>query len=89
MQSARHCGNHGTDFQGSASAGAVLWDQLVSQQAREGAFDPVVNRTPAEAAEMRKLPLPPNLESYAAALTRDKLDENVIYSGHRYKRSRH
>jgi hypothetical protein len=27
----------------------------------EGAFDQVVNRTPAEAAEARKLPLLPNL----------------------------
>jgi hypothetical protein len=44
----------------------------------EGAFDPVVNRTLAEAAEARKLPLPPNLESYAVALTRDELDENVV-----------
>jgi hypothetical protein len=44
----------------------------------EGAFNPMVNRTPAEAAEARKLPLPPNLESYAAALTRDELDENVV-----------
>jgi hypothetical protein len=44
----------------------------------EGAFDPVVNRTPAEAAEARKLPLPSNLECYAAALTRDELDKNVV-----------
>jgi hypothetical protein len=44
----------------------------------EGAFDPVVNRTLAEAAEARKLPLPLNLESYAAALTMDELDENVV-----------
>jgi hypothetical protein len=44
----------------------------------DGAFDPMVNRTQAEAAEARKLPLPPNLESYAAALTRDELDENVV-----------
>jgi hypothetical protein len=37
-----------------------------------------VNRTPAEAAKARKLPLPLNLESYAAALTRDELDEKNV-----------
>jgi hypothetical protein len=65
----------------------------------EGTFDPVINRTPAQAAgvhvspvAMRKykqtwilaqaaaarlMPKPPNLETYAAALTRDKMDETI------------
>jgi hypothetical protein len=37
----------------------------------EGAFSQVVNRTPEEAAKARRRPMPPNLETYAAALTRD------------------
>jgi hypothetical protein len=44
----------------------------------EGAFDPVINRTPAQAAAARLMPKPPNLETYAAALTRDEMDENII-----------
>jgi hypothetical protein len=44
----------------------------------KGAFDPVINRTPAQAAAARLMPKPPNLETYAAALTRDEIDENII-----------
>jgi hypothetical protein len=44
----------------------------------EGAFDPVINRTPSQAAAARLMLKPPNLETNAAALTRDKMDENII-----------
>jgi hypothetical protein len=44
----------------------------------EGAFDPVINMTPAQAAAARLMPKPTNLEMYAAALTRDEMDENII-----------
>jgi hypothetical protein len=43
----------------------------------EGAFNPIINRTPAQAAAARLMPKPPNLETYAAALTRDEMDENI------------
>jgi hypothetical protein len=36
----------------------------------EGAFDPVINQTPAQAAAARLMPKPPNLETYVAALSR-------------------
>jgi hypothetical protein len=45
---------------------------------REGEFDPIINRTPAQAAAARMMPKPPNLETYAPALTRDEMDENII-----------
>jgi hypothetical protein len=44
----------------------------------EGAFNPIINRTPAQAAASRLMPKPPNLETYAAALTRDEMDEDII-----------
>jgi hypothetical protein len=44
----------------------------------EGAFDPVINRTPAQAAAARLMPKPANLETYAAALTRDEMDESIV-----------
>jgi hypothetical protein len=44
----------------------------------EGAFDPVINRTPAQAAAARLMPKPPNLETYAAALSRDQMDKTVV-----------
>jgi hypothetical protein len=44
----------------------------------EGAFDPIISRTPAQGAAARLMPKPPNLETCAAALTRDKMDENII-----------
>jgi hypothetical protein len=44
----------------------------------KGAFDPVINRTPAQAAAARLMPKPPNLETYAAALARDEIDKNII-----------
>jgi hypothetical protein len=44
----------------------------------EGAFDPVINRTPAQAAAVRLMPKPPNLETYAAALSRDEMDKTVV-----------
>jgi hypothetical protein len=44
----------------------------------EGAFDPNINRTPPQAAAARLMPMPPNLETYAAALTRDEMEEIII-----------
>jgi hypothetical protein len=44
----------------------------------EGAFHPIINRTPAQAAAARLMSKPPNLETYAAALTRDEMDETVV-----------
>jgi hypothetical protein len=41
-------------------------------------FDPVINRTPAKAAAARLMPKPPNLKTYAAALSRDEMDETVV-----------
>jgi hypothetical protein len=42
-------------------------------------IDPqVVNRTPEQAARARANPLPPNLETYAAALTRDEIDNTIV-----------
>jgi hypothetical protein len=44
----------------------------------ESAFDPLINRTPAQAAAARHMPKPPNLETYAAALLRDEMDKTVV-----------
>jgi hypothetical protein len=44
----------------------------------EGAFSQVLNRMPEQAAKAKKRPMPPNLETYAAALTRDKIDESTV-----------
>jgi hypothetical protein len=44
----------------------------------EGAFYPVINRTPAQAAAAKLMPKPPNLETYAAALLREEMDETVV-----------
>jgi hypothetical protein len=44
----------------------------------EGTFDSVINKTPAQADAARLMPKPPNLETYAAALRRDKMDETVV-----------
>jgi hypothetical protein len=38
----------------------------------------VVNRTPEQAARARANPLPPYLETYAAALTRDEIDNTIV-----------
>jgi hypothetical protein len=38
----------------------------------------VIDRTPEEAAKARRRPMPPNLETYAAALTRDKIDDDMV-----------
>jgi hypothetical protein len=37
-----------------------------------------VNRTPEQAARARANPLPPNLETNAAALTRDEIDDTIV-----------
>jgi hypothetical protein len=39
---------------------------------------PLINRTPEEAAKARRMPMPPNLETYAATLTRDEINETVL-----------
>jgi hypothetical protein len=45
----------------------------------EGAFSPLINyRKPEEAAKARRMPMPPNLETYAAAMTRDKIDDETV-----------
>jgi hypothetical protein len=44
----------------------------------EGAFSPVVNRTQEQATAARRNPRPPNLETYAAALTRDEIDLSTV-----------
>jgi hypothetical protein len=46
----------------------------------EGAFDPVINQTPDQAAAARLMPKPPNLETYAAALSRDEMDKTTVNS---------
>jgi hypothetical protein len=45
---------------------------------REGTFSQVINRTPEEAAKARRRPMPPNLETYAVAFTRDKIDDDTV-----------
>jgi hypothetical protein len=52
-------------------------DWIIEREGK-GTFNPVINRTPAQAAAARLMPKPPNLETYAAALTRDEMDENII-----------
>jgi hypothetical protein len=37
-----------------------------------------LNRTPEQAAKAKRRPVPPNLETYAAALTRDEIDEATV-----------
>jgi hypothetical protein len=44
----------------------------------EGAFSQVLNRTPEQAAKAKRRPMPPNLETYAAALIRDEIDESTV-----------
>jgi hypothetical protein len=44
----------------------------------EGAFNPIINRTAAQAAAARLMPKPPNRKTYAAALTREEINENII-----------
>jgi hypothetical protein len=43
-----------------------------------GTFNPVVNRTPAQAAAARLMLRQQNPETYAAALTGEEVDESVI-----------
>jgi hypothetical protein len=43
----------------------------------EDAFQPVIDRTPEKAEKARTLPPPSNLETYAAAITRVKIDNKV------------
>jgi hypothetical protein len=50
-------------------------------KAKERSTRPVINRTPAQAAAARLMTKPPNLKIYAAALKRDKMDENIIMEG--------
>jgi hypothetical protein len=44
----------------------------------EGAFSQVLNKTPEQVAKAKRRPMPPNLETYAAALTRDEIDESTV-----------
>jgi hypothetical protein len=52
-------------------------DWFIEREGR-GAFNPVVDRTPAQAAAARLMPKQPNLKTYAAALTREEVDKNVV-----------
>jgi hypothetical protein len=44
----------------------------------EALFAPLINWMLEEATRARQEPLPPNLETYAAALTRDEIDETIV-----------
>jgi hypothetical protein len=44
----------------------------------EAPFAPLINRTLAQATIARQEPLSPNLETYAAALTRNEIDETIF-----------
>jgi hypothetical protein len=44
----------------------------------EGAFLQVLNRMPEQAAKAKRRPMPPYLETYAVALTRDEIDESTV-----------
>jgi hypothetical protein len=51
---------------------------LYIKREEEGAFDPGINRTQAQAPAARLMPKPPNHETYAASLTRDEMDETIV-----------
>jgi hypothetical protein len=77
-----HANVEATQDAGVETTGAtrtVLRRELVRPKTGEGAFLPLINyRTPEEAAKARRMPMPPNLETYAAALTRDEIDDETV-----------
>jgi hypothetical protein len=66
------------DFQPLAPFGVYYGESLFVPRMGEAPFAPLINRTPEEATRARQEPLPPNLETYAAALTRDEIDETIV-----------
>jgi hypothetical protein len=67
------------DFKALPPLGDYYGEDWFVHRRGEAAFSQVVNRTPEQAARARANPLPPNLETYAAALTRDDTrDESVV-----------
>jgi hypothetical protein len=66
------------DFQPLAPYGVYYGKSWIVPRRGEGPFSPLVNGMPEEAARARQEPLPPNLETYAAALTRDEIDETIV-----------
>jgi hypothetical protein len=67
------------DFKALPPLGDYYVEDWFVHRRGEAAFSQVVNRTPEQAARARANPLPPNLETYAAALTRDDTrDESVV-----------
>jgi hypothetical protein len=65
-------------MEGPSPAGAILRKSVVHRTRRRRHVWPVINRTPAQAAAARLMPKPPNLETYAAALSRDEMPKTVI-----------
>jgi hypothetical protein len=66
------------DFQRLPALGPYYGEDWFVRRKGEGAFNPLVNRKPAQAARARQEPLPANLETYAAALMRDQIDDNIV-----------
>jgi hypothetical protein len=66
------------DFQPLAPLGMYYGESWFVPRRVEGLFSPLINRTPEQATRARQEPLPPNLETYAAALTRDQIDETLV-----------
>jgi hypothetical protein len=66
------------DWKPLSPLGHYYGDNWFVHRPGEGAFSPVVNRTPEEATAARRNPRRPNLETYAAALTRDEIDLSTV-----------
>jgi hypothetical protein len=66
------------DFKALSPLGPYYGEDWFVYRRGEAAFSQVVNRTPEQAARARTNPLPPNLETYVAPLTRDEIDDTIV-----------
>jgi hypothetical protein len=66
------------DFKALPPLGNYYGEDWFVHRRGEAAFSQVVNRTPEQAARARANPLPPNLGTYAAAQTRDEIEDSIV-----------
>jgi hypothetical protein len=66
------------EFQPLPPLGTFYRPECYVSRPGEGAFEPSLDRTPEEAKAAMKKPFPPNLETIAAALTRDEIELSVV-----------
>jgi hypothetical protein len=66
------------EFQPLPPLGTFYGQECYVNLPGEEAFEPSLDRTPEEARVAMRKPFPPNLETIAAALTRDEIDYSVV-----------